>query len=189
MGTITVGDAARIRDMNVSLRGTIADTIIFRVRGGAQQMFPWHDQPQPRTYTQQERRVLFAFAVRAWQSLSQAEKDAYHDEAKLRGLRMTGYHLFLRGAMQEEVSPMVKNIYRGFVELAEGEHNVTVPEVALNRSVLFSNASMVGFDEAGVMRWGIVACFLSAPTTITVRVYQSVGLPLVPFVWQIVEFI
>lgn len=189
MGTITVDDAARIRAMNVSLRGTVADTIIYRIRGGRQQMFAWHDQPQPRTFEQQYPRVLFAQAVYAWQSLEQTERDEYHARAKELQLQMTGYHLFLREYMGGEVIPMVKSVHRGFVELAEGEHIVPVPEIALNRSVLFSNEGMVGFDDGVVVRWGIVGCYLSTPTTITVRVYQSAGLPLVPFSWQIVEYI
>jgi len=139
VGGIDVNSKDIVRKLGVLWHGEFQKRFIFFARGTKQMSRPYVPPSQPRTFSQQFKRMLFAWAVYQWQQADQETKDFYRAEVKRRRLQMSGYNLFIHEKMFEELPQMVKNIYMGSVLVGDGETIITIPAIAVNRSVLLYN--------------------------------------------------
>lgn len=93
--------------VGIAIRGSIKNEVIFRVRPGNGHFGALSGQVYQDQYTYfvptsitnaqgQAARDALTQAVANWQGFSAEQKKAYDDEASRLGLRMKGYHLYMR---------------------------------------------------------------------------------------------
>jgi len=88
---------------SISARGQIGKEWIYYVRNGIQRRKPYKVPANPQSESQQANRALFESAVSSWQGLSQQTKDSYNVLASRLTKRMSGYNLYLRKFLLDEV--------------------------------------------------------------------------------------
>jgi len=93
--------------VGIAVRGSIADSRIFRVRPGNgyfgakagkhyQDQYAFFVPSSINNIEGQPARDALKAGVLAWQALTTAQKKVYKHRASARGLRMAGYHLYMR---------------------------------------------------------------------------------------------
>lgn len=82
--------------MSLEAHGSIGPRLTFSNRASGQQVRFQNRQVDVNTSAQQTQRGAFLAAVAAWNELTSEQQRAYDDEAKSKGLNMTGYNLYLR---------------------------------------------------------------------------------------------
>jgi hypothetical protein len=85
-------DPDHLETVCAHLHGKVGDYVYRYYRQGYLQRCDYYTPTNPRTAPQQLWRKVFADAIKAWQALSEEEKDWWREEAKKR--RMVGAHLF-----------------------------------------------------------------------------------------------
>lgn len=81
--------------LSMSASGTIGKAITFATWKGIAYARKWFKPANPQTADQVAQRLIFSSAVLQWQDYSQAEKDAWDDDAN-RPANMSGFNYHMR---------------------------------------------------------------------------------------------
>jgi len=85
----------------IEIRGAVGKQIVFRVRGGQQEVIPYTIPPNPRTPLQQWWRGVFSRAVEMWHTLTPAQKRPYNRRARKWG-RLTGFNYYVSAYLRRQ---------------------------------------------------------------------------------------
>ena len=184
MGYRTVKDLDSIR-----ASGQVGKQYIYWFSHGEQHRRVYKVPFDPFTPRQLAKRGFFWQAKKYWDTLSQEQKDFYHEKARVLGRLPAGLQYFmslwLRGLIVQET---VRSVQRGRVVCVSGINNVTITEVAIAKSQVNVNSyscnEAVGAPNVCNVKGGM----LTSPTNLQIETSKGASAPDPIAYWEVVEF-
>lgn len=173
----------------ITARGQVGKQYIFYVVNGYQRKRAYAIPDNPRTARQKSNRSFFKNGVKWWQSATEVFREGYFTRVQEYNLKTTPFAEFIKDWYEEKyVMNCIKSIQRGNTLLVNGNNDITIEEVDLEKSVLICNSYGVGHPSGPSDSFGVQAFNLLNSTTIRITAFKGGSAPDFYGSWQVVEF-
>lgn len=181
------GGATSLHSINAS--GQINKEYVYYVVKGVQRRRGYFIPSNPQTPRQQSRRAFFKNGMQYWGNLPEIEKQEYNKKAKIIKIGWIGYNYFMQLWMRGDiVMDCIKSIQRGTLECVNGDNDVTISEVDMNKTMVLIPCYLENMGGTPPDTAGIVAGNLLNSTTIRIKAVK-IGTGVAPISsWQVIEY-
>lgn len=179
--------------IGVKIHGQLGKTFIYYVYKGKQLKRRYNVQQNLDHPEQIRRHHLFRHANYSWNGLSPGDKEEWKKRDKYNPT-MSGYNYFISQYLKnwqsifEEEELKIKSVQSGTLNCVDGENNVTITAVDMNKSIVMIPAFTARFADGKDNSKGVYGGYLSTTTNLIIRAHRGANYNDCRAVWQVIEF-
>ena len=182
-------DISDLRNKAFSISGQVGKEYIYYSVHGEQRRRGYVIPFDPKSARQKSKRAFFRNGVEWWHNESESFRQVYQNKAKSYYKKMHGINLFLRDWCKGVyVIEVTKSIQRGQLLCDDGNNDITIEAVDINKSITLCDAYAFGSAEGLAKSSSIKGATLINSTTLRISAFKGVSAEQPLACWQVVEF-